>query len=65
MPKRNEEIIKHADALAEGFGNYEPTAGDEARVTSLARPRLAALRRSDVEREVAQAVREAKNEGLS
>lgn len=63
MPKNYEEIIKHADELAERFENYEPKAGDEQRVGALARLQLAALRRADVEREPRRSAR--KNEGLN
>jgi hypothetical protein len=64
MPKSYEEIIKHADELADRFENYEPKAGDDERASALARLQLAALRRAAVEREVARAVRDAKNAGL-
>jgi hypothetical protein len=56
---------QHADELADRFENDEPQAGDDLRVSAMARLQLAALRRADVEREVAQAVRDAKDNGLS
>lgn len=65
MPKSYEEIIKHADELADRFEAYEPQAGDDQRVSAVARLQLAALHRADVEREVAQAVHDAKGVGLS
>lgn len=65
MPKSFEEIVRHADDLARRFEEYEPKPGDEDRVSALARLQLAALKRAEVEREVTEAVRRAKDEGLS
>lgn len=65
MTKSYEDIIKHGDELAERFKNYEPKVGADERVGPLARLQLAAQRRAVVEREVATAVRDAKDIGLS
>ena len=54
MPRSLEEIIAHADELADAFEDYDPQLGDEGGVTpgSL---RLIAYRRAQAERELADA----------
>ena len=64
MPRSIQEILDHADELAERFENYEPGDGDE-------RPReeylleRAALGRARSERQVADAVVAARVAGAS
>lgn len=65
MPRTTQEIIDHAAELAKRFEDYEPQATDRETVSPRTRLRLAALRRSEAEKEVADAVRAAKREHLS
>jgi hypothetical protein len=65
MPRTTEEIIAHADELARQFEDYEPRPGDERRVSALTLLRLAALKRAEVERELQDAVRAARKQGVT
>jgi hypothetical protein len=65
MPRSTEEIISHAEELAKQFEDYEPEAADRDRVSPLTRVRLAALKRSAAEREIAEAVEAARLAGIS
>jgi hypothetical protein len=65
MPRTTEEIIAHADELARKFEDYEPRPGDEERVSALTLLRLAALKRAEVERELQDAVRAAREQGVT
>jgi hypothetical protein len=64
MPRSLDEIIAHADELADAFEGYDPQPGDEGRITpgSL---RLIAYRRAQAERELADAARTAHEQGMS
>ena len=55
MPRTIQEILDHADALAERFENYEPGEGDERPVEEYMLER-AALSRARSERQVIEAV---------
>jgi len=65
MPRTTEEIIAHATELARQFEDYEPRPGDERRVSALTMLRLAALKRAEVERELQDAVRVARQQGVA
>jgi hypothetical protein len=65
MPRTLQEIIDHADELAEKFENYEPQPGDHERVSPLTRLRVAALKRAAVEVEISEAVHQAREAGMS
>jgi FAD/FMN-containing dehydrogenase len=64
MPRSLDEILAHADELADTFEDYDPQPGDEERITpgSL---RLIAYRRAQSERELAEAARTAHEQGMS
>lgn len=65
MPRPTEQIIAHANELAREFEDYEPRPGDEGRVSALTLLRLAALKRAEVERELHDAVRAAREQGVT
>lgn len=67
MTRRSlEDIEAHADELADAFESYEPEPEDEnAALPPLMAVRLAAWRRSTAEKELAQAVRTAREKRIS
>jgi hypothetical protein len=64
MPRSIQEILDHADELAERFENYEPSDGDERQVEEYMLER-AALDRARSERQVIDAVVVARAAGAS
>jgi hypothetical protein len=64
MPKSIQEILDHADELAERFEEYEPDAGDERPVEEYLLER-AALARARGERQIVDAVTAARAKGVS
>lgn len=64
MPRSIQEILDHADDLAERFEDYEPKAGDERSVEEYLLER-ATLDRARSERQVIEAVTAARGKGLS
>ncbi len=56
MPRSLEDLLAQADALADRFEQYEPRPGDVDAVSPLTAVRLAALRRAQAERDLAEAV---------
>ena len=64
MPRSIQEILDHADELAERFENYEPTDGDERPFEEYMLER-AALDRARSERQVIDAVVAARAAGAS
>jgi hypothetical protein len=65
MPRRVEEILQHADELAERFENYEPNPENELDVEAVALLRTAVVERSAAERHLMEAVRAARQSGMS
>jgi hypothetical protein len=65
MPRSVEEILAHADELAAMFENYEPDPSDELDAGAVALLRTAVAERSEAERHVIDAVRAAREAGLS
>lgn len=65
MPRSLDEIIEHADRLAATFEAYEPEARDEGKASPQVALRLAAIRRSQAELELRDAVRTAHASGMS
>jgi hypothetical protein len=65
MPRRVEEILQHADELAERFENYEPDPENELDVEAVALLRTAVVERSAAERHLMEAVRAARQSGMS
>lgn len=65
MPRSVDEILAHADQLAERFEGYDPHLSDEADGHAVAALCSAVRERSDAERHVLDAVRGARQAGLS
>lgn len=67
MTRRSlEDIEAHADELADAFESYDPEPEDEnAALPPLMAVKLAAWRRSTAEKELAQAVRTAREKRIS
>jgi len=65
-PRSLDEIAARAEALADMFEAYEPQPGDlNAPVPPVMAVKLAAWRRDTAERELAEAVRAAREQSLS
>ncbi|MEA5053174.1 MAG: hypothetical protein VB093_06995 [Propionicimonas sp.] len=60
-----DEILQHADELAARFEDYEPDPADELDPGAVTLLRAAIQERSDAERHVLDAVRVAREAGLS
>ncbi|HHU11525.1 MAG TPA: hypothetical protein GXZ60_16160 [Intrasporangiaceae bacterium] len=67
MTRRSiDDIIARAEELADAFENYDPKPGDQdAPVPPIMAVKLAAWRRDTAERELAEAVRAAREQRLS
>lgn len=65
MPRSLEEILAHADELADAFEAYEPDDAAEGKSSSLVALRLASLRRATADRELLAAVVEARQHHVS
>jgi hypothetical protein len=65
MPRTVDEILQHADQLAARFENYEPYPADELDPGAVALLRAAIQERSDAERHVLDAVKAAREAGMS
>ncbi len=65
MPRTVDEILQHADELSTRFEDYEPREGDELDAGAVALLRAAVVERSDAERHMVDAVRRAREAGLS
>ena len=64
MPRSIQEILDHADELAQQFEDYEPGSGDERPVTEYLLQR-AALARARSERQIIDAVKAARVDGIT
>ena len=64
MPKSIQEILDHADELAQRFEDYEPGLNDERPVAEYLLQR-AALARARAERQIVEAVQTARADGIS
>jgi len=65
MPRTVDEILAHADELAARFEQYEPNESDEVDAAAVSALREAVQERSDAERHIVAAVRQARAAGLS
>ena len=65
MPRSVEEILQHADELAERFENYEPSPADELDAGAVALLRAAVHERSQAERHLIEAIRSGRESGMS
>jgi hypothetical protein len=63
VPRSLDDILASADELADRFEAYEPAPGDRGTVSPVTAVRLAALRRTQAERELADAIATARREG--
>lgn len=64
MPRSLDELMARADELADTFEAYEPQGGDRGEPALMALRRLA-FQRSLMERELTDAVRQARRSGAS
>lgn len=64
MPRSIQEILDHADELAQRFEDYEPEPGDERTVEEYLLER-AAIARARSERDIVDAVTRARSKGMS
>ena len=64
MPRSIQEILDHADELAQQFEDYEPGPGDERPVTEYLLQR-AALARARSERQIVDAITAARADGIT
>jgi hypothetical protein len=62
MPRSLDDILATADDLADRFEAYDPEPGDRGTVSPVTAVRLAALRRTQAERELADAIATARRE---
>ena len=65
MPRTVEEILAHADELATRFEDYEPSPGDELDVAAFGQLRAAVAEQSAAERHLLNAVKTAREAGMS
>lgn len=65
MPRTVQEILDHADELAQRFETYEPAAGDERDLRAFTALRTAVVSRSDAELSIVTAVEQARSSGYS
>lgn len=65
MPRTVEEILAHAEELAVRFEDYEPNAGDELDVGAINLLRAAVAEQSAAERHLLDAVKAARDAGMS
>jgi hypothetical protein len=64
MPRSIQDILDHADEIAERFENYEPEPGDERPVEEYLLER-AALARARSERQIVDAITTARTKGVT
>ncbi len=64
MPRSIQEILDHAEQLAQRFEDYEPAEGDERPVEEYLLQR-AALARARSERQIVDAIAAARSAGIS
>jgi hypothetical protein len=65
MPRSVDDILKHADELAARFENYTPDPGQEMDPEAVAALRGAVQERSDAERHILEAIKQAREAGMS
>ncbi|MFM1966432.1 MAG: hypothetical protein RL134_2157 [Actinomycetota bacterium] len=65
MPRTVDEILQDADELAARFENYDPSKDDELDADAVALLRSAVHERSEAERHILEAVRQARESGMS
>jgi len=66
MRRSLDDLIANADKLADAFENYDPEADDfDAPLPPLMAVKLAAFRRGEAERELADAIHQAREAHLS
>jgi hypothetical protein len=65
MPRSVDEILAHADQLAGRFEDYDPNPDDELTREAVTALRAAVQARSAAERELLEAIRGARHEGMS
>ncbi len=65
MPRSVEEILAHAEELATRFEDYEPNPADQLDAEAVQQLRSAVAEQSQAERHLLEAVRTARESGMS
>jgi hypothetical protein len=65
MPRSVDDILKHADELAARFEDYDPDPAQELNPDAVHLLRAAVQERSEAERHVIEAIRTARDAGMS
>lgn len=65
MPRSVDEILQHADELAARFEDYDPSEADELDAAAVTQLRSAVQERSAAERHMIDAIRSARESGMS
>jgi hypothetical protein len=65
VPRSVEDILKHADELAARFEEYDPDPGQELDPDAVRLLRDAVQERSQAERHIVEAIRNAREAGMS
>jgi hypothetical protein len=65
MPRSVDDILQHADELAERFENYDPDPAQELDPGAVTLLRAAIQERSQAERHLIEAIRTARESGIS
>ncbi|AIT61394.1 hypothetical protein [Corynebacterium doosanense] len=65
MPRTVEEILAHADELAQRFEHFEPSPGNELNIEAMNELRAAVVEQSVAERHLLDAIRSARQGGMS
>lgn len=65
MPRTVDEILAHADELSARFESYEPSDADELSIDAIQALRSAVAEQSSAERHLHQAIKLARESGMS
>jgi hypothetical protein len=65
VPRSLRDLVAQADVLADRFEHYDPQPGDSETVSPVTAVRLAAVRRAVAERDLAEAIRTAREGRVS
>ena len=65
MPRSVDDILKHADELAARFEDYDPDPAQELNPAAVHLLRRAVQERSEAERHIVEAIRKAREAGMS
>ena len=65
MPRSTDDILRHADELADRFESFAPSSTNDGTAAAIERLRLGAVARATAERQVRDAVAAARSTGVS